>query len=453
MTYLLLGVLLLCSGVVSGSETAVFSLKPGERRRLAASSPLVSRVLARPSQLLVTLLLANLFINVSYFSVSAVMSLDLIEAGHPVLSVLMSVGTIVAIVIAGEIVPKTMALVSPATAVRTAAPVLVALRIALLPLAGIAEAATRFLDALVVGRREGAELGAADFKSAIAGQSALGTYHAVELALLHDVVDFGQRRARNLMVPRVDVAFLDVDVPREETVAAMAAHPYRVYPVCAGSPDQILGTVNAVRVLTERDTPLSELVDPPLFAPLSIGAEQLVENMRRNHAPLALLLDEYGGLAGVVGFSTLIQSVLGEIDPTTGPSMRAITQRHGDSLLVRGDCPLHLLEDEAGLIMPSRRAETMAGALAEALGRVPRVGDELRLPGWRLRVTAMTGRRVGSVIVRPSQDEFESTGEPSGASDAMEDVDAENRAPGGAPEAHDGGDAGAAAGDAGEERP
>lgn len=405
MTFLLLGVLLLCSGVVSGSETAVFSLKPGERRRLAASNPIVAKVLARPGRLLVTLLLANLFINVAYFSVSAVMSLDLLEAGQPVLSVLVSLGAIVGLVIAGEIVPKTMALVSPATAVRQAAPILVTLRLVLSPLALLAEAATRFLDALVLGRREAAEMGAADFKSAIAGQSALGTYHAVELALLHDVVDFGQRRARNLMVPRVDVAYLDADAPREELVAAMAERPFRVYPVCRGSRDEILGTVQAMRVLSERDTPLTEMLDPPLFAPLSIAAEELVESMRRAQAPLALLLDEYGGLAGVVGFSTLTQSVLGEIDPTTGPSARPITQRHGDSLLVRGDCPLHQVEDEAGLVLPTRRADTMAGALAEALGRVPRVGDELRLPGWRLRVTAMVGRRVGAVLVRPSPED------------------------------------------------
>jgi putative hemolysin len=290
------------------------------------------------------------------------------------------------------------------------APLLAGLRLVLAPLALVAHGATRLVDTLILGHHEPELPGTSDFKTAIASQSSLGTYHAVELALLHDVIDFGMRRARNLMVPRVDVTCLDVNDSTAEWVATMVRHPFRVYPVVDGSPDNIVGCVPATRVLIRAgrdegaDADRSALIEAALFAPVTIGAEQLVENMTARGAPLAVLLDEYGGMAGVVGMSSLTQSVLGEIAPLTGLGNPTIERRDNGTLVVRGDCPLHILEDEAGLPFPSRRADTVAGALAEMVGRVPRVGDEVRLPGWRLRVASMQGRRLLRVIVRPSAD-------------------------------------------------
>ena len=411
MAILILVALLCCSGVVSGSETAVFSLKPGERRRLAAGHPLVRRLLDRPSALLVTLLLANIFINVAYFSVSASLSLGLIEVGSRWMAGLVGVASVVGLVIFGEIVPKTMALVAPATVVLRVTPLLLGLRMVLAPLAVVANAATRLLDTLFLGRQEPELPGASDFKTAITSQSALGTYHAVELALLHDVIDFGQRRARNLMVPRVDVVCLDVNQDTAAWVETMGRHPYRVYPVVDGSPDAIVGCVAATRVLhhgdgeQDVDTGREALIEAPLYAPVTIGAEQLVQRMADQGAPLAILLDEYGGMAGVVGMSSLTQSVLGEIAPLAGLGNAPLERRDNGTLVVRGDCPLHVLEDEAGIPLPTRRADTVAGALAEAVGRVPVVGDEVRLPGWRLRVASMQGRRLVRVVVRPSHED------------------------------------------------
>ena len=411
MALLILVGLLCCSGVVSGSETAVFSLKPGERRRLKAGHPLVKSLLDKPSALLVTLLLANIFINVAYFSVSASLSLDMLEVGRTWMAGLIGVASVVGLVIFGEIVPKTMALVAPPKVVLRVAPILVGLRLVLAPLSVVASAATRLLDTLFLGHQEPELPGASDFKSAIASQSALGTYHAVELALLHDVIDFGQRRARNLMVPRVDVVCLDRGETTADWIDAMAQHPYRVYPVVDGSPDAIVGCVAATRVLAlaaqapDDRAAREALIEPPLYAPVTIGAEQLVERMAIEGAPLAILLDEYGGMAGVVGRSALTQSVLGEIAPLSGLGNAPVEHRDNGTLVVRGDCPLHVLEDEAGIAFPTRRADTVAGAFSEAVGRVPQVGDEVRLPGWRLRVASMQGRRLERVVVRPSADD------------------------------------------------
>jgi putative hemolysin len=354
----------------------------------------------------VTLLLANLFINVGYFSIASVMSLDLLAADRPWAGGAVSLSAVIALVIVGEIVPKTLALAEPARAVALLAPAVALLSTVLAPLGAVAVGINGLLEAILFGRKDTVEApNTDDFKTALSGRAALGMYHSIELALLHDVVDFGQRRARNLMEPRVDMVFLDINEPTERWVEAMSRQPRREYPVCDGSPDQLLGTMNTARLLSQPDADRRSLLDPPLIAPLSIGAERLVERLRDGNKSLAILLDEYGGVAGQVRLAALSSSVLGEITPRMESMDSPIERRGGGSLRITGDCPLHILEDEVGLKLPARRADTVGGALAEALGRVPQTGDEVRLPGWRLRVAVVRGGRVERVLVRRSDDD------------------------------------------------
>ncbi len=407
----LMGVLLVLSGLVAGAETAVFSLQPAERRRLAAHSASVARAIESPASLLVALLLANLVINVAYFSVSASISFALMAEGRGAFGALVAAVSVVVLVIGGEIVPKTLALAAPAKSVVRVAPLLVALRVALAPFVFVAAAVTGLFERLLFGRRMTAQrLGAADFKSAITSSGTLGVYRAVELALLHDVIDFGERKARNIMVPRVDVVFLDLADSREAWLETMATEVYGVYPVCEGSPDAIVGTVRTALLLSRPEAPRAELIEAPLFAPLGLEAERLVERMEAEDARLAILLDEYGGVAGVVGFSALARSVLGEIAPVAAAADSDIEVRAGGSYSVRGDCPLHSLQEHLGIELATRRADTLGGALAEAFGRVPAAGDELHLQGWRLRVVHMRGRRVERVLVRPAVDDGPAAG-------------------------------------------
>lgn len=391
--------LLTCSGLMSSSETAIFSLQHGERRRLSDQSTALGLLLSRPTRLLITLLLANLVVNVAYFTLSASISLDLAHDFGAALSAGFAVGSLVLMVVLGEILPKTLALVHPVALVRRVAPLLLGLQVLLAPLVALGTWLTRTFEHLLMGAPDGktSDPDSDDFKTALRGAS--GAYHAVELALLHDVVDFGERRARNHMVPRVDVTVLDVQDDRETWLRIMARRPYTDYPVVDGSPDNLLGTVNAARLLVDPSRPLDDLLEPAIIAPLGIGAEALVLRLRQERRHLAILLDEYGGMAGVVGLTQLSQGVLGEIEPL---SKRRFVERMGDTLVVRGDTPLPALSEELGLQLGSRRADTLGGVLAERLGRVPARGDELQLPGWRARVVGVRRGRVERVVLRAS---------------------------------------------------
>ncbi|GJM20438.1 MAG: hypothetical protein DHS20C15_03530 [Planctomycetota bacterium] len=394
----LLPALLLLSALVSGSETAVFSMRPAERRRLAATRPRLALLMARPGQLLVTLLFANLVLNVAYFSMVASVSLRWQRAGHPVQAAALGLGALLALIVCSEILPKTLALVDPRALVTRLSGFLILLARVLAPAVALSSLATQFLEALLLRSPVRHALRPDDFKSALSGGAALGRYHAVELALLHDVVDFGVRRARTLMVPRVEVAFLDLEASPEQWRAAMAERPFTDYPVIRGGADDLVGTVNTARFLSEPDTPRTQLLEPALLAPQSLEAERLVLRMQDEGRRLAILLDEHGGVAGVLGMAQLMSSILGEVVPDDASGAR---RRASGGLILSGATALHVLEEQHGLQLPRRRSETLAGAFVEALGRVPVRGDEWRVNGWRLRVLSLRGQRADVLIARP----------------------------------------------------
>ena len=401
MTWVIMVLLLLCSGLVSGSETAVFSLQPAERRRLASGRPLMGGLLAEPARLLVALLVANLLINVGYFTLSASISLEFQDQGRPLAAVLTALASLGGIVVVGEILPKTLALVSPARLVLYLCPALLLLRTALAPLIAVGAALTRITERLLMGEPvTHEEVDSNDFKSALSSGVAMGAYRAVELALLHDVVDVAERRARALMIPRVDIAFLDIRQTPREWVQRMAEQPQRDYPVVAGSRDNLLGTINGARFLRDVQGDRQALIEDPLLAPLSIGAESLVLRMQSEECELAILLDEHGGVSGLVRLASLCQAILGEVERL--PEARWVRRERG-LVWVQGDCPVHVLQDELGFEFASRKSDTLGGVLGEVLGRLPRRGDEIRLAGWRLRVASMRGRRVGRVALMPTR--------------------------------------------------
>ncbi len=418
MTLVFMAALLVCSGFVSGSETAVFSLSAAERRALAQRTPLVKSLLARPGRLLVTLLLANLIINVGYFTLSASVSLELLQSDRGGLALGVAVASLGAMVVLGEIVPKTLALADGLRIVRGVSPALSILSFVLAPLVWVGAWVTEIVERLLFGARSRPAVRAADLKAMLGDEGGDASERRVEFALLSDVIDFGELKAKALMVPRVDMAVLDLAEDRAAWVAVMAEQPHTDYPVIDGSPDKLLGVVNATRVMLETETPLEELVEPALLAPLSLGAERLVLRMIHEDCQLAVLLDEFGGVAGLVGRAELAQELLGEVDTER---MGPVERLGNGSALVMGRCPVHRLEEELGPVFTSRRAGTVGGAVAEALSAVPRRGDELRLGNWSLRVLSMDGGRVGRLLVKPepaSERELEGEDDTSGGTPA-----------------------------------
>lgn len=217
----------------------------------------------------------------------------------------------------------------------------------------------------------------------------------------------GTGHVREVMVPRTEVLFLDAGLTVAEAVAQVRATRHSRFPVIAGDQDDVLGFVHV------RDLTLLPAVDPCLRLreltrevkrlPASKRVLAALSEMRREGHHLAVVMDEYGGTAGIVTLEDLIEELVGEIhDEYDAPP--APEPEPDESAEVDGRINLADLAERTGLALPSGPYETVAGFVMARLGRLPRTGDEVRHDGWHLHVSTVEGRRVARVaVIRPRQ--------------------------------------------------
>jgi putative hemolysin len=226
-----------------------------------------------------------------------------------------------------------------------------------------------------------------------------------ERRLIDEVLTTGARHVRELMVPRTEVVFLDAALSIQVALRLVRDTRHSRFPVTDGSPDDVVGFVHlrdlTIRPDADPSATVGELVREVKRVPASKRVLPALSEMRRERHHLAVVIDEYGGTAGIVTLEDLIEELVGEIhdeydaapdpvpDPGAGPS-------EVDGLLNLSD-----FAERAGLPLPPGPYETVGGFLMARLGKLPAVGDEVRLDGWRLTVAELDGRRVARVSLTP----------------------------------------------------
>ncbi|MGH3663221.1 MAG: hemolysin family protein [Micromonosporaceae bacterium] len=218
-----------------------------------------------------------------------------------------------------------------------------------------------------------------------------------ERSLIGDVLSAAQRQAREVIVPRTDVVFLDAGMTVSRALRQVEGQVHSRYPVMDGSSDEVVGVVQ-----------MRDLLSPPGAAhTITVGAlateiaripssKRLIAalaEMRREGQRMALVVDEYGGTAGIVTLESLVEGLVGEIHPGSTRASAPAT--------VDGRVNLATLAERTGLRLADGPYETVGGYLMAELERIPTVGDQAAADGWRLTVAAMDGRRVAAVRVTP----------------------------------------------------
>lgn len=218
-----------------------------------------------------------------------------------------------------------------------------------------------------------------------------------------------QKTARQVMVPRNQVKFLDVEEPLEKCVADARAAGHTWLPVCRGNLDEVEGLVNAKDLffLLSRGElrSLSQVQRPVLFIPENATLEQLLAEFRRRRRQTALVVDEHGGTSGLVTIADVVAEVVGDV-AELGRRMDEVRALPGGRFELPGTSQLDDLEDRLDVnfdLDEDERGEvtTIAGYLMAKLGRVPEKGDALKLDMWRIVVEEVEGPRVVRVVVEP----------------------------------------------------
>ena len=229
-----------------------------------------------------------------------------------------------------------------------------------------------------------------------------GSLGKEDARLLEGVFEFSEKSARDVMTPRTAMIALPADLPLEEAADRVAAAGRSRYPVSRESLDDIVGTVHAKAILAglraRRDGTVATVMRPPLFVPGTREVEDVLADMKRHKAHLAIVLDEFGGTAGLVTMEDLLEEIVGPIydeydrPPAAPPPGEAAP-------VIPGTTEIKDVNEWYGLALDDADYTTIGGLLFGTLGRLPRVGDQIALPGATFEIIDMEGRRVGKVRV------------------------------------------------------
>lgn len=396
--------LLLClSAFFSASETALFSLGPEDRQR---SGGRVRRLLADPRAVLVSILLANLLANLLFF----VTARALPHAAERFGELVTGFGALIAILVLGEILPKTLALRAPrVVATLTALPLSIVV-VVLTPARGLI---TAILDRLIslIGEADRVERGitAEALAKVLEHSAAEGLLAPGEADLLAEIVELEGLRVREIMTPRVDALFLDLEDDAEERAATLrAAQRQRLtwLPVVQAGPDNVLGLVQVRDLLAQPDRPVEQLVMPVKFVPEVASGLALLHTMHEDRIAEAVVVDEWGGTAGIVTLEDLFEELVGELRVEGEDVEKPVVPLGEGRFRVQGGLAIRDWNEHFGMRVVPTEFETVGGYVTALLGRIPRSGDRVRLGGGLVcEIDEVRGRRIVSMELYVEPDE------------------------------------------------
>lgn len=323
------------------------------------------------------------------------------------LGLVVTVITVLSLII-GELVPKRIALNNPEAIASWVARPMIALSRIGGPAVAVLTASTNLV-LRVFGIKGEAEpnLTEDEIKALISQGAETGAVGATEENIVQRVFQLGDQRVAAIMTPRPDIEWIDVDASEEELREFLASHAHTQFVVCHGGLDEVLGIVRSADLLPiafkGARIDLRKLTREALFVPDSMPAVQLLESFRSSHKHVALVMDEYGAVEGLVTVTDLLTAIVGDLPADASEAQGEFVSRADGSWLVDGSAAMEdvsahfgldgLPEDEAGAY------HTIGGFVMARLGRVPKTADQFEWGGMRFEVMDMDGRRIDKVLV------------------------------------------------------
>ncbi|QDE38549.1 HlyC/CorC family transporter [Luteibacter pinisoli] len=322
-------------------------------------------------------------------------------------------------IIVGELVPKRAALTAPEKiASQIAVPMLVISRITLPLVWLLNHVSTGILRVLQLHRKGASAATEEEIRMLVAESAEQGILDSDERNMVNRVLRLGDRAVGSVMTPRMKIAWLDIAAPREDNLEVLRQTPFSRYPVYRRDESEVIGTVEVktlIRSLESGEVDLFAHVARPLFVPAAARALDLLEAFRDADTQLALAVDEYGDIEGLVTLNDLLSAVVGATAPASDDTTQAgpIVRREDGSWLVDGSLPADDLRELLQLDRLPNEEEhdfrTVAGMVTTGFGHIPHAGEAFTWQGIRFEVMDMDGARIDKVLItvepRPGDDE------------------------------------------------
>jgi CBS domain containing-hemolysin-like protein len=309
-------------------------------------------------------------------------------------------------IVVGELAPKSWAIQQPERlSVAVAYPLhafYLLFRPAIVVLNGLAAGLLRRVG-IAPAKEHELSHSAEELQMIVAASGESGELRASEVDLVKQVFEFADRVARDVMLPRVDVVCLDAAWSLERARAVARRHPFTRYPLCEGDPDHITGMIN-IRdfiLLDEDARDLRLLRREILFVPETKPLDQLLREFQRRRMHMAVVLDEYGGTAGILTLEDVLEQIVGEIHDENEEPEPVVQLLDDGAYLVDGRVLLTDLAADHQVHLPGNGAETVAGWVLSQLGAIPTPGQLIEAGDYRVLIEDLSNKRVRRVCIRP----------------------------------------------------
>lgn len=403
LRWLALGLLLVLNIFFAIAETSLFALKPLDRLRLKQRRPrragIIEDLLGQSHRLLITTILGVEFVTILASIVGTSLALMLWgDRGRWLALVVISPS----LLLVGEIIPKSLALTYPTSMAPVVAPVVRWAVTLFTPLRVILLQISRGI-LVTLGFRPDLQVPAVqqeDFIRMVDESYQGGMIAALERDFIQNLLTFGEVRVSQIMVPRPDIFCLPLDMPVPQMIKAIKRSRYSRVPFYQDQPGNILGILHAKELLhfcsRQRcdQGAIKNLLRVPHYVPESKKAFDLLTEMQGQRLRLALVVDEYGTLVGMVTVEDLLEELCGEIPQEFEPDAEPYGELGPGRWQVNASSPLEDLEEKLGMVFPPGEFDTVGGFILDLFGELPHEGDVVRHDSWQFKVLKMKGTRI-----------------------------------------------------------
>jgi CBS domain containing-hemolysin-like protein len=401
--------LLAGSAFFSGAETAFFNLSRRQLKLMNNSKhklqKLAASLLNKPGHLLDSLLFGNMTVNVLFYAVSSILIIRIKEQGSLIIAAIIAVLSFAALVLTGEILPKSIAFAnSKSVSIVAALPAFLCIKIftplefvfkffILEPILRLSLGPARGPKPITVG----------EFKSLIDTTRKQGLISADENKLLTEVIELGLLKVRHVMRPRVDMLACAVTDSPQIAHEKMQENHLTKLPLYVGTIDNIVGVVHLRQLLLKVGTSLDKIVEQAHFVPEQKTVESLLEFFRRSRTDMAIVVDEYGGIAGSVRLEDIAEELFGQMEPAS--HIEPIKQTGPFEYRLAGNLAIHDWAEVFGIDLAETRFATVGGLVTALLGKIPKSGDVAHLKNLKFTVEKVQKHRIETLtlILEPFQ--------------------------------------------------
>jgi len=396
------------SAFFSSSETAFISLERFRVRHMVETkvkgAERVAKMLERPDRFLSTILLGNNLVNTAATAMATILAISIWEDQGVIIATL---GMTVVLLIFAETMPKTFAnrhaerlsllFVRPVEILSWLfSPVVIVL-------SWLASRFTRLIGGTPVPR---SIISDEEIRTMITVGHKEGTVEEAEADMLHAVFEFGDNPVSEVLVPRPEVVGIEKGETLAEFLKTYSESPISRFPVYVENMDNVVGILSIkdvlmalARGLITKESPIDELIRPAYFTPETKRISELFTEMRDGNYRMAIVVDEYGGTAGIVSLSRLMEEIVGPVGDELAEAEKEYESINEYTFQIDGGMRIEEANEELGLELPEGDYESVAGFILHLMGHIPKQGKQLKYKGLKIVITKMKGHKIEEILL------------------------------------------------------